>query len=57
MTALLQEAVLYCQVGTPETMERQLADLLEMSKRRNVILQILRGNEVISKKVDRATGL
>lgn len=45
VTMLLREAVLYCQVGTPETMAMQLTDLLEMSRRRNVIVQVVRGSE------------
>jgi len=43
VTVLLQQSVLHCQLGTPETMVKQLTDLLETSKRRNVILQIVRG--------------
>jgi hypothetical protein len=34
--------VLYCRVGTPEIMIRQLEDLLEVSRRPNVVLQIVR---------------
>ncbi len=45
VTALLHESVLYCQVGTPETMVKQLTDLLEISRRRNVIVQVVRGSE------------
>jgi transcriptional regulator with XRE-family HTH domain len=45
VTMLLRESVLHCQVGTPETMVRQLTDLLEMSKRRNVIAQVVQGSE------------
>jgi len=45
VTVLLRESVLHCQVGTPATMVRQLTDLLETSKRRNVILQVVRGSE------------
>jgi transcriptional regulator with XRE-family HTH domain len=45
VTMLLRESVLHCQVGTAETMVKQVTDLLEMAKRRNVIVQVVRGNE------------
>jgi len=45
VTMLLLESVLYCQVGTKETMVKQLQDLLEISKRRNLILQVVPGND------------
>ncbi|HUN35025.1 MAG TPA: helix-turn-helix transcriptional regulator [Trebonia sp.] len=42
VTALIYERALYYQVGTPETMIDQLADLLELSRRGNVVLQVIR---------------
>jgi hypothetical protein len=41
VTALIHERALYFQVGSPETMVAQLRDLLELSKRRNVVLQVV----------------
>jgi hypothetical protein len=41
VTALIHERVLYNLVGTPETMVAQLTHLLELSKRRNVVLQVV----------------
>jgi hypothetical protein len=41
VTALIHERALYFQVGSPETMVAQLTDLLELSKRRNVVLQVV----------------
>jgi hypothetical protein len=41
VTALIHERALYFQVGTRETMVAQLTDLLELSKRRNVVLQVV----------------
>jgi transcriptional regulator with XRE-family HTH domain len=41
VTALIYERALYYQVGTPETMIAQLTDLLELSGRSNVVLQVL----------------
>jgi transcriptional regulator with XRE-family HTH domain len=42
VTALIYERALYYQVGTPETMIAQLTDLVELSSRRNVVLQVIR---------------
>ncbi len=41
VTALIYERALYYQVGTPETMIAQLTDLLELSRRGNVVLQVV----------------
>ena len=41
VTALIHERALYFQVGTPETMIGQLTDLLELSRRRNVVIQVV----------------
>jgi hypothetical protein len=41
ITALVHERALYFQVGSRETMVAQLTDLLELSKRRNVVLQVV----------------
>jgi transcriptional regulator with XRE-family HTH domain len=41
VTALIYEPVLLRLVGTPEIMIGQLGDLLEMSNRRNVIIQVV----------------
>jgi transcriptional regulator with XRE-family HTH domain len=41
VTALIHERALYFQVGTPETMIGQLTDLLELSRRRNVVIQVI----------------
>jgi transcriptional regulator with XRE-family HTH domain len=41
ITALIHERALYFRVGTPETMVGQLTDLLELSRRQNVILQVV----------------
>jgi transcriptional regulator with XRE-family HTH domain len=44
VTALIYEPVLSLQVGTPETMTDQLADLLAVSQQRNVVLQVVPTN-------------
>ena len=41
VTALIHERALYFQVGTPETMIAQLSNLLELSRRRNVVIQAI----------------
>jgi transcriptional regulator with XRE-family HTH domain len=41
VTALIHERALYFRVGTSETMIEQLADLLELSRRQNVVLQVI----------------
>jgi len=41
VTALIYERALYYQVGTPETMIAQLTDLLKLSQRGNVVLQVV----------------
>ncbi len=41
VTALIHERALYFQVGTPETMIEQLTDLLELSHRRNAVIQVI----------------
>lgn len=41
VTALIHERALYFQVGTPETMIDQLTDLLGLSRRSNVVLQLI----------------
>jgi transcriptional regulator with XRE-family HTH domain len=41
VTALIHERALYFQVGMPETMTGQLTDLLELSRQRNVVLQVI----------------
>jgi transcriptional regulator with XRE-family HTH domain len=41
VTALIHERALYFRVGTPETMIDQLTDLLDLSRRRNVVLQVI----------------
>jgi hypothetical protein len=41
VTVLIHERALYFQVGAPETMVAQLRDLLELSQRRNVVLQVI----------------
>jgi transcriptional regulator with XRE-family HTH domain len=43
VTALIYEPVLHCQVGAIETMIGQLEDLLELSHRRNVVIQVVPG--------------
>jgi transcriptional regulator with XRE-family HTH domain len=43
VTALIYEPVLRCQVGAIETMIGQLEDLLELSHRRNVVIQVVPG--------------
>jgi transcriptional regulator with XRE-family HTH domain len=43
LTALIYEFALHLQVGTPETMIRQLEHLLEMSQRHNAVIQVVRG--------------
>jgi hypothetical protein len=42
VTAVIHERALYFQVGTPETMIAELAHLLELSKRPNVVIQVVR---------------
>ncbi|HEY6788239.1 MAG TPA: helix-turn-helix transcriptional regulator, partial [Trebonia sp.] len=42
VTATIYEPVLYRRVGTPEVMAQQLADLLEVSQRPNVVMQVVR---------------
>lgn len=44
VTAVIYEPVLYCRVGTPEIMAGQLEDLLEVSRRSNVVIQVVREN-------------
>jgi transcriptional regulator with XRE-family HTH domain len=44
VTAIIYEPVLYCQVGTPEVMAAQLEDLLKLSRRPNVVLQVVRSD-------------
>ena len=41
-TAILYESVLHRLVGTPAIMAAQLSRLLEMSRRRNVVIQVVR---------------
>lgn len=42
VTATIYEPVLYAQVGTPEVMIKQLEDLLKVSRRPNVVVQVVR---------------
>jgi hypothetical protein len=42
ITAVIHERALYNLVGTPEIMVAQLTHLLELSHRRNVVLQVVR---------------
>jgi hypothetical protein len=42
VTALIYERALYYKVGTSAIMTGQLEDLLELSHRRNVVLQVVR---------------
>jgi transcriptional regulator with XRE-family HTH domain len=42
VTALIYDFALHLLVGTPETMVRQLEHLVEMSYRRNVVVQVVR---------------
>jgi hypothetical protein len=42
LTAVIHERALYFQVGTPEVMAAQLQHLLELSKRPNVVIQVVR---------------
>lgn len=44
VTVVIYEPVLYCQVGTPEVMIQQLEDLLGVSRRPNVVIQVVRNN-------------
>jgi transcriptional regulator with XRE-family HTH domain len=44
VTALIFESVLYRLVGTPEVMVGQIEHLLELSNRRNVVLQVVPDN-------------
>jgi hypothetical protein len=41
ITALIHERALYFQVGTVETMTEQLTDLLQLSRRRSVVIQVV----------------
>jgi len=41
VTALIHERALYFRVGTPEIMAEQLTDLLEVSRQRNVVIQVI----------------
>jgi acetyl-CoA acetyltransferase len=41
--AVLDEAVLYREIGNPEIMARQIGHLLDMSERPNVTIQVARG--------------
>jgi transcriptional regulator with XRE-family HTH domain len=41
VTALIHERALYFRVGTPETMIGQLGDLLELSRRQNLVVQVI----------------
>ncbi|HEX4830811.1 MAG TPA: helix-turn-helix transcriptional regulator [Trebonia sp.] len=41
VTALIHQRALYFQVGSPAVMAAQLADLLELSRRRNVVIQVI----------------
>ena len=42
LTAIIYEPVLHHLVGTPDIMVAQLTHLLELSKRRNVVIQVVR---------------
>src|SRR6266567_4709103 len=42
VTAIIHESVLYCLVGTPEIMVKQLTRLLELSRRPNLVIQVVR---------------
>ena len=42
VTAIIYEPVLYCLLGTPEIMAKQLTHLLEMSRRPNLVIQVVR---------------
>jgi hypothetical protein len=42
VTAIIHESVLYCRVGTPEIMTAQLTHLLELSRRPNMVIQVVR---------------
>jgi hypothetical protein len=42
VTAIIYEPVLYCRAGTPEVMTQQLAHILEMSRRPNLVIQVVR---------------
>ncbi|HEX3959904.1 MAG TPA: helix-turn-helix transcriptional regulator [Trebonia sp.] len=42
VTAIIYEPVLHCRVGTPEVMAKQLTHILEMSRRPNLVIQVVR---------------
>lgn len=42
MTAIIYEPVLHSLVGTPDVMTQQVARILEMSRRPNLIIQVVR---------------
>ena len=42
VTAIIYEPVLHCLVGTPEIMAEQLTHILEMSRRPNLVIQVVR---------------
>jgi hypothetical protein len=42
ITAILHESVLYRRVGTPAVMARQIAHLIEVSQRYNVVIQVVK---------------
>jgi molybdopterin biosynthesis enzyme len=45
VTAVIHESVLNSEVGSPEAMVAQLEDLLEMSEKQNVIIQVVKGDK------------
>jgi hypothetical protein len=42
ITAILHQSMLYRRVGTPAVMARQIAHLLEVSQRHNVVIQVVK---------------
>lgn len=44
VTVVIYEPVLYCQVGTPGVMIQQLTDLVEVSRRPSVVIQVVRNS-------------
>jgi transcriptional regulator with XRE-family HTH domain len=48
VTAVIHELALYFRVGTPQVMIGQLARLLELSRRRNAVIQVVRDSGYFS---------
>jgi hypothetical protein len=42
VTAIIYEPVLHCLLGAPEIMAKQLTHILEMSRRPNLVIQVVR---------------